>query len=248
MCCFSMKVRLVADTNIFARASGGGRQFIVYSMRVDAPEPLAMILPIPVPSGSPENAVRFINLEAYPQFFDDLRKGFPEPPLSRSLQPFAAAASLALKVVEVGSFIASFVPKVADFDRLDERFRLPAGVWDRLPRYADWGFTVFQLKPGDQKVHPMAFEFPRANPDQLFFPTVHIHDGQVHPLAHFDHALFCQLAGSNAPRRWTSSRGRVGDFVPNPGRARGVLDPATPCYRRQLHGNFKNEDVTVAAC
>ncbi|HET7464126.1 MAG TPA: hypothetical protein VFJ82_22910 [Longimicrobium sp.] len=215
-------------------------------MRVDAPEPLAMILPIPVPSGSRENAVRFINLEAYPQFFADLRRGFPGPPLSRSARAWAAAGAAALEVVEVGSFIASFVPSVADFERVDKRFRLPAGVWDRLPGYADFGFAVFQLKPGDQKVHPMAFEFPRANPDQLFFPTVHIHDGEVHPFADFDHALFCQAAFHGASG-WRRSRGTVGEFVPNPARARGVLDPTAPCYRLTLRGDLRNVDVVVAA-
>ena len=32
MCCFSRKVDVVADTNIFARASSQGRQFLVYSV------------------------------------------------------------------------------------------------------------------------------------------------------------------------------------------------------------------------
>jgi hypothetical protein len=37
-------------------------------------------------------------------------------------------------VREVGSFEASYVPKIADFSRLDERFRLPVAVWKKLPQ------------------------------------------------------------------------------------------------------------------
>src|SRR5687767_14673233 len=86
MCCFSQKVELVADTNIFARGSKEGRQFLVYSMRFKAGEDLSMILPIPTPKASPEDAVKFINLEKYPTFFDDLRSGFPKP-ITKSAAP-----------------------------------------------------------------------------------------------------------------------------------------------------------------
>ena len=160
MCCFSRPVVSVTDTNIFARASKDGRQFLVYSMKLDAKEELAMILPLPVPKASKEDAVRFINLEKYPDFFAELRSGFPEPKPGRSLSN-SKDAPATLKVVEVGSFIASFVPSVADFKRVDEKFRLPADVWDKLPMYRGFGFAVFQLKKGEHKIHPMAFEFPR---------------------------------------------------------------------------------------
>src|SRR4051812_32436714 len=106
MCCFSQKVELVADTNIFARGSKDGRQFLVYSMRFKAGEDLSMILPVPTPKASPEDAVKFITLEKYPNLFEDLRKGFPQP---ESNAPRGGGAKLALddtapklKVVEVG--------------------------------------------------------------------------------------------------------------------------------------------------
>ena len=38
---------------------------------------LAMVLPLPVPPNPPEDAVRFINLQRYPSFFDDMARGFP---------------------------------------------------------------------------------------------------------------------------------------------------------------------------
>src|SRR5689334_19971135 len=78
MCCFSGKVE-VSGTNIFARASKDGRQFLVYSMQFASADDVAMILPIPTPKDSAEDAVKFINLEKYESFFDDLLKGFPPP-------------------------------------------------------------------------------------------------------------------------------------------------------------------------
>ncbi len=195
MCCFSCPVESVSETRIFARASTKGRQFLVYSMIVDASQELAMILPIPVPANPDEDAVRFINLEEYEDFFDEMESGFPRPPAIRSDPSVSALAGGPLVVEQVGSFEASFVPSIKDFGRLDQRFRLPIHVWNKLPKYRQYGFAVFQLmkeKHGAQKVHPMAFEFPRANPRQLFFPTVHIHDGSVHAKAEFDHVLYCQ--------------------------------------------------------
>src|SRR4051794_23193775 len=158
MCCFSGKVQVVADTNIFARASKEGRQFLVYSMRFKAADDLAMILPIPTPKASAEDAVQFINLEKYPEFFDDLNAGFPRPKSDRGApKESPPKPTLSLPVVEVGKFVPSFVPAIKDFARLDKQFRLPDGVWQKLPQYKEFGFAVFKLKKpekGEQKVHP----------------------------------------------------------------------------------------------
>src|SRR4051812_7997630 len=222
MCCFSQPVEFVAGTNIFARPARAG-QYLVYSMTLKTGSDLAMILPIPTPKASKEDAVTFINLEKYPDLFDDLRAGFPEPrPAGRAKDdaPTPLAAPPKLKVVEVGSFVASFVPTVKDFSRLDEQFKLPEGTWDKLPRYKDYGFAVFKLKKGEQKVHPMAFEFPRADERKLFFPTVHIHDGKVHDQARFDHVLYCQ--GADTGMRWTESPQPASFFVKKLDEAKGV--------------------------
>jgi hypothetical protein len=245
MCCFSGKVKAVADTNIFARGSKDGRQFLVYSMKVDAPEELAMILPLPTPKKSKEDAVRFLNLEKYPEFFEEMRAGFPAPRAGGRGKGPPTDHAPDLKVVEVGSFIASFVPAVQDFERVDQRFRLPSETWDKLPQYKDYGFAVFQLKKGAQKVHPMAFEFPRADAGQLFFPTVHIHDGTVRPKAKFDHALFCQKSGEEDLTRWDESPQPAGLFMKKHDRSQKIVDPELHCYRKLLGGLLKNEDVLV---
>lgn len=244
MCCFSGKVQLVADTNIFARAAKDGKQFLVYSMRLDSKSEVAMILPIPVPKASPEDAVRFINLEKYPDFFDEMGTGFPPPKAEGRAKNGLSLTRGGLKVVEVGKFIASFVPSQKNFPRLDEKFRLPAGVWDKLPQYKDWGFAVFQLTKGEQKVHPMAFEFPRASPTRLFFPTVHIHDGTVKDKAKFDHMLFCQITDEML-MEWEESAQPADLFMNKIKEAQGLVNPHGHVYRKIMQGMLKNADVVV---
>jgi len=248
MCCFSGRVESVTNTNIFARSAENGRQFLVYAMTMSAKEDLAMILPLPVPKGSAEDAVRFISLKDYPDFFKDLNAGFPEPPGLRAegLKDDAIPRSKSLKVVEVGHFEASFVPTVKDFDRLDARFRLPDATWEKLPAYREFGFAVFKLKKGEKDVHPMAFEFPRADPKKLFFPTVHLHDGLVHPRARFDHALFCQSRHDESLplRNWEESPRVAIQFV-KVDKTHGIVDMHRHCYRRVIRGDAKNEDVLL---
>src|SRR5205809_7924260 len=113
MCCFSRPVDRVANTNIFARSAKEGWQFLVYSMTLSAKEDLAMILPIPVPKESKDDAVRFINLEKYPEFFKDMRQGLDQH--LDDILALGGAKKKPLPVVEVGSFEASFVPSVQDF-------------------------------------------------------------------------------------------------------------------------------------
>lgn len=269
MCCFSRPVRHVSKTRIFARELGDERQLLVYGMSIDAEEDLAMVLPIPVVPRPREDAVRFVDLSSCPTFFDDVDLLFPEPVsggFGLKSQSASRAAAPKLVVHEVGDFEASFVPARRDFDRLDERFRLPSGVWDALPGYSDWGFCVFKLKhttkkPGlldrvfgrsneatERAVHPMAFEFPRRDPTAVFFPTVHVHDGEVHAHADFDHALYCQtkeprpLADHEA-RRWRQSYERA-HLVAT--RAQAWIDTTQYVHKLSLSGSLPNEDVIVA--
>ena len=165
MCCFSQAVEHVGATKIFARRTSETHQLLVYSMSVVASHELAMILPLPVSLPAGEDAVRFIDLQEYSTFFDDMESGFPAPQ-SRGFDATAAMEQtdtdeLTLAVHDVGDFEASFAPSIPDLDRLDARFRLPATTWDRVAGYADFGFAVFKLKAhrDAQLVHPMALEF-----------------------------------------------------------------------------------------
>jgi hypothetical protein len=249
MCCFSGKVE-VSGTNIFARASKDGRQFLVYSMQFSSDDDVAMILPIPTPKDSAEDAVKFVNLEKYQHFFDDLLKGFP-PPRGKGgpkKDDTPAPGLGGLKVVEVGKFVASFVPSLKDFARLDKQFRLPDATWEKLPQYKEFGFAVFKLKKpeqGEQKVHPMAFEFPRADKKLLFFPTVHIHDGTVPAKAKFDHSLYCQT-GDSPPMGWKESPGLADSFV-KVRETQGIVDGNAHVYMKEMRGNLDNKDVGLTA-
>jgi hypothetical protein len=245
MCCFSGFVEYVSATRIFARPAENGRQFLVYHMQYSAKEPLAMVLPIPTPADSADNAVKFINLEEYDNFFADLHKGFPAPrsgAITRARGVPTPAAEL--PVVEVGSFEASFVPKFAAFARLDRRFRLADGVWDNLPAYKKFGFAVFKLKEGNPKLHPMAFEFPRANTRSVFFPTVHIHDGEVHAKAEFDHTLYLQPTGGRAPLGWEETQQPASMFM-DVKKSQGLIASDEHVYRTRIHGEQKNQDTLV---
>ena len=245
MCCFTEDVEAVENTRIFARGVNG-RQILVYAMSYAAKGPLAMVLPLPVPPGAGEDALRFINLEDCPDFFEHLSCGF----YRRETEPvldLGAHVSETLKVHEVGDYEASFVPRPEDFGRLDERYRLPADLWLRLNTYRDWGFAVFKLKrTAGAEVHPMAFDFPRRWRDRLFFPTLHVHHKTLEARALFDHMLYCQPepAMNWHLRRWRDTDNPASAFV-KCARAAELLDLAAPCWRTRLDGILANRDSWV---
>ena len=248
MCCFSQPVVDVSDTKIFARFGQGVEQFIAYSMNLEAKEKLAMVLPIPVAKGSGEDAVTFINLNKYSELFDDLWSGFPltySRSTSKAVSPVQPVNGEILKVHSVGAFDASFVPTIADFPRLDERYRLPEGVWKQLPGYADFGFAVFKLKSMRGTVHPMAFSFPSSMPKSLFFPTLHIHDGQIHAKEEFDHTLYAQGSGIHS-RDWEESPQIAMQFV-KCDLTKGLVSPDHHVRRRLAHGLQANGDILLKA-
>lgn len=248
MCCFSLNVNRVANTRIFARRIDAIHQAIAYQMEFSADEDLAMILPLPVVPGSKEDALKFINLEDYEGFFDDLNLAFPQP---KSLSRNAPAQNAwdkpdKLEVQSVGSFEASFVPSAADFSRLDARFSIEPEIWKKIPTYADYGFAVFKLKKGSHKVHPMALQFPSRQPDKLFFPTIHIHDGEVHAVEKFDHQLYCQVQqpGMFAMTKWDESPG-IAKTSCKMDKSEGLLQGDGHIYRRRFKGTLKNEDIIL---
>lgn len=261
MCCFSAETH-VHGTSIFARFTRPGTQALVYQMRYEAKQPTAMILPLPVALPAKEDGVRWKSLREYPAFFDDLARGFPEveaPSLGCSrggMKSAPVAAGHSLAVHEVGDFIASFVPSVNDFGRVDPRFAIPREVWSRIPAYGDYGFAVFQLKQLSGAPHPIAFEFDTRTPAALFFPTVHIHDGTVHAEDAFDHVLYAQeatfdvrvapYAGPDELDRRTGfvrSRDKISSFVFDLPRSQGLLDGDLLLHKMPLRGVLPNRDT-----
>lgn len=166
-----------------------------------------------------------------------------------------------LKVQEVGDFIASFVPSTADFDRLDKQFRIPQESWDKIPQYSDFGFAVFQLKSKSGKPHPMAFKFRSRLSDQhagtTFFPTVHIHDGEVHRREEFDHTLYLQAESfddacgdydqrgylvTDEATGYVRSKWPAEQFC-NIEASKGIIQGDQLIHRLEMKGKLKNADV-----
>ena len=258
MCIFSQPVISVSDTSIFARLGEGGKQYLVYEMRYQSKKPNAMILPLPVKTPAAESSIQFIDPSKYGSFFKDLALAFPPKamPKSRSWSlGVESAVANSIKVHKVGNFIASFVPTVDDFDRLDEQFVLPKSTWDLIPEYSDYGFAVFQLSELVGKPHPIAFEFKTRSTDKLFFPTMHIHDGEVHKREEFDHSLFLQhpafdastgeYNGPNHVDRQTQlvRSKRVAASTVKTKLTHGIVDPELLLHRMGIKGKLANKDV-----
>lgn len=250
----------VAETRIFARVEAtpaGAAEWLVYSMSLTTPGDVAMVLPLPAARVA-DDALTFIDLSGYHDFFTDLESLFPEEMMQaksrggvlRSL----GSERKTLVVHTVGSFEASYVPSLADFDRLDPRFRIPAEIWEQRPEYRNFGFAVFKLQKGKKKaIHPMAFRFDKRDAGEIFFPTLHVHDGALHPRADFDHALFYQapenaraaLGGADEGPFWLRSSGAPAEQAIDLGRARGVVAAGEPIVKWSLRGQLPNVDARI---
>lgn len=240
MCIFSGSTE-VGATKIFARnertGAGPVHQWIAYQMEYSASDPVAMILPIPVQQPAAEDAVLFKDMSNYRNFFADLDDLFPK---SRGID---FSKSFSLKVHEIGDYEASFAPSKARLADLDPKFQLPESVWSKLPEYDKYGFVVAKLKPGSKEIHPLAFRFtPSGHLTRLFFPTVHVHDGVIHPTAEFNHQLYYQGMRNTGcwgpPLNWMQAQAPADPHCE-------LLRPDLALFRTTLHGNHANADVVV---
>ena len=259
MCIFSQPVISVNNTQIFARATSRSTQFLAYQMNYESRDDNAMILPIPVRRPAHDGSLQFVDLRDYDRFFEDLARGFPYKPTTFNIScspAFNVDSAGPLEVFEVGNYVASFVPKLVDFSRLNDRFRLPANVWAQIPKYAGYGFAVFQLAAGSLKPHPMAFEFEFGE-SSIYFPTMHIHDGQIHEDEEFDHVLYLQHAGfdsrvygyqnSHVADKSTGlmRSKRIASHFCDMERSKGVIHPDLLVHRRIIRGIHPNRDTEI---
>lgn len=210
----------------------------------------AMILPVP---GS---HVEFVNLEGYPNFFKDMDKLFPQMQTKSVFRGISRSLGATLEIVEVGNYIASFVPTMDDWDRIDPVFRLNNNCWAELPDYSDFGFVVFQLKTETElvstKFHPMAYTYSSGVDEtkSLFFPTTHVHDGKVELQSNYDHKLYFQISDNfHEIPKGGGLRWEISEIMPS-GRmdipeTKGLVSPAFPICRCEVKGKRNNADYIV---
>lgn len=249
MCIFTGAVSHVGQTRLFAR-SDGDDEILVYAMLVAPLAPLAMVLPLPVPPGTAVGAVSWLDLSGYPSLFADLEAAFPLFRFGKGPSLHIVPAPAPLPVARVGRFIASFVPAHADFARLDPAFRIGDALWQALrPRYDGWSFAVFQLAASPHRtmaIPPFGLRFPRRDPSELFFPTLHVHRGDLPARAEFDHVLYLQTDDPDDEDErmdlaaWDAAATDTIDLR----RAAGVVRPGR-LWRQELIGARANEDVRI---
>lgn len=228
MSCFSQTMSQVGKTRIFARLTGKGTQLLVYQMEYESEKPAAIIIPLPIAVPGDESSVFFLDMKGYEGFFRDMHQGFPAIHLP-NIPKGASGKSLAVQ--KVGDFIASFVPTMDDFSKLDPQFVIPKETWAKVPAYADYGFAVFQLTELRGRPHPIALEFQTRMPDQVFYPTLHIHDGVVRKRIFYKHELYLQHAAYDS---------RVGEYISG-----HYADNATGFVRsKNVAGSFCKCDET----
>jgi hypothetical protein len=232
MSSFSGKIARVANTRIFARATPEGKQLLVYQMDYDADTDVALILPLPTTPDAAD-AVRFIDLSGYPEFFADVEKGFP---FTRGGVPETGAPRRRAQAVNIDGSFAANQQALAD---LDASNRVSVDVWKELPEYADFGFAIFKISADAHTIPPLALEFTMRTPNLLYFPTVHIHDGTVPQEAPFDHDLFCQARAG-----WLRSYDVAGSFM-DMERAQDVVDGGERVSRMTVQGLHPNSDIIV---
>jgi hypothetical protein len=264
MCMITRPVEEIRNTCIFARLDHQGSQYLVYSMDANFPSDLAMVLPLPVDRAvDDEQRFEFIDLSETHKFFWKMEGCFSQrirPDRTNKEERFMGGRGTGktLPVIPLGDFEATYVPEFADFDRLDPRFRLDPDIWSSLPQYKDYAFAVFKfrggLHAGLQEIHPMAMRFSTCLDSQLFFPTVHVHDGVFHKEEHFDHQLFCQ-SGSK-PDDWEASAKKFlvergyrtfSRKASKSGTLKGTVNQRLPGFRKVIQGVCPNQDVIVRA-
>ena len=252
MCCFSGQVKSVGATRIFARGAAAGRQLLAYQIKLDADAELAMILPLPVPPG-PRGRGPLRGPAGLPGLLRGPRGRVPRAALPRAHEERRRRRR--------GRRRSRWSRSAASRPRSSRRSPTspgstrgsasPTTAWDALPRTGTGGSRCSAAEArARHTVHPMAFEFPRADPARLFFPTVHVHDGLVHARAAFDHTLYAQEGkGERADLgSWTESPLPAARFV-DVARSAELVDGERHVHRLELRGDHENADVCgVSAC
>ncbi len=249
---FTRPVRVAGATNIFARAAKDGRQFLAYNFRYEAADDFALILPLPTPPETLPTDVRFIDLSGYDSFFSDLRHGFPE--LEREAEKVSLTDRIIEKVrdwldIDPTRAAITFAPNPAALSHIADEFQVTPAVRRALDRFGATGCVCLKLTAGANRVPPLAIEFPRRQPDRLFFPTALAAGDVYEARASFNYHLFGQLP--HCPPTWRSStssgdeRLRLARDWLKVDKSSGLLAPDLPIVWQRLSGLHDNLDAYV---
>jgi hypothetical protein len=250
---FSTPVRIAGTFNFFARAARAhtDHQFLACNFRYEAEAAFTLILPLPTPPDAAANAVRFINLSGYDDFFQDVRRGWPD--LTRDTEKQSLTDRILEKVrdwldLDTTQTEIAFFPDQQVLAEMRDRWPLSEAVWAALKPYTQFGLVGLKLEAGANRLPPIAFEFPRGTPTELFFPTAH---NLPHSAAlNLRHALYAQTPHRSAAWRIATSpddahrRWLARDFVKTD-RTLDLIDPDQPIVARRLSGPADNLDVRV---
>ncbi len=174
MCILLHGVEDIGDTKIFVAPNAKQtKQITVFKNFIKNGAPNnAIILPCPYPE-----TIEFISLENFKKFFTTCEKLFLMAPET-------------LFVQQLGSYIATVVPSISDFSKLDEKFVVTQDCLNLLrDEYfgKNMGFIVCQLMEGAQNYHP--FGYSHKLPPKLFLPTKH-YNGERKAFEKFNHNIY----------------------------------------------------------
>ena len=243
MCIITSTVNEVAKTRIYVSADEANRrQLTVYSNYVSSSRENAMILPVPNPE-----SIELLNFSNYPAFFEDLANCFQKRiPRGISNTLGFGLVTETLPIYKVGSYQASIVPNLDEFDRLDfHTFKVDPNLYSFLDvhyRKGNFGFIVCSLMAGDHTYHPFAYTHGMHKSGRLFIPTMHYHPGHTHETGDWDHLIYSPSTTLHDDKyRFVSNRQINWNKLPE--EYRWAYDTPMNCWEKV--GTWDNHDLLV---
>lgn len=251
MCIILTHVESVSNTQIYVSSSKSRkRQLTIYTNKVDTHVKNAMILPVPNPL-----SVELLNFKNYKKIFDDCRECFHHDDGSRNDRHMYRAALSAsfdsrppLPVYTVGSYQASIVPSINDFDRVDTQIlRVNPQVFTLLKDTYDssFGFIICQLREGSHQYHPFAYTHEIHNCNLLFVPTLHYHLGETSVKADWDHTIYSPMTDLYTTGNYTFKDSSYIDWTKMPEDYRWPSEGRFSMNRHSITGYKPNKDLWI---